>query len=251
MYGKLEEKTLPRRLEQHFYPSDFYARCVACFVAFSALLVLSPLLLICALIIRISSPGKIFFRQQRVGRGGEIFILYKFRTMVASTEGLPITAANDCRITLFGRILRKSKFDELPELYNVLLGDMSFIGPRPEVVELVDLDNPMWHEILRVRPGISDPVTLQFRNEENLLAGVEDKKKFYLEVIQPYKLNGYTEYLKSKNLKNDLKVVAQTFKVVLFPQTAPPLKIEEISSSKRSDVNVSLAVRHSVRQIKK
>ncbi len=239
MYGKFEEKTFPGRIEQHFYPTDFYVRCLTCFLAFGVLFLLSPLLLICALIIRISSPGTIFFRQKRVGRGGEVFTLYKFRTMVASTDGLPITAANDGRITQFGRILRKSKFDELPELYNVLIGDMSFIGPRPEVVELVDLKNPMWHEILRARPGITDPVTLQFRNEENLLAGVEDKKKFYLEVIQPYKLNGYAEYLKTKSLKNDLKVAAQTFKVVLFPKTAPPLKIEQINSAKVSEFKIS------------
>lgn len=239
MYGKLEEKPFPRRLDQHLYQSDFYVRWVSCFLAFSVLLALFPLLLICALIIRISSPGTIFFRQQRVGRGGEIFTLYKFRTMVASVDGLPITAANDYRITLFGRLLRKSKLDELPELYNVLLGDMSFIGPRPEVAELVDLENPMWREILRVRPGLTDPVTLQFRNEENLLAGVEDKKKFYLEVIQPYKLDGYLEYLKTKNLKNDLKVAVQTLKVVVFPQTAPPLNIEEISSSKLKSGGVS------------
>ena len=235
MYGKLEEKTFTRRLEQQFYPSDFLVRCATCLVAFSVLFLLSPLLLICALIIRISSPGAIFFRQQRVGRGGEVFTLYKFRTMVATNEGLPITAANDCRITLFGKILRKSKFDELPELYNVLLGNMSFIGPRPEVVELVDLNNPMWLEILRVRPGITDPITLQFRNEENLLVGVEDKKKFYLEVIQPYKLKGYAEYLEAKSLKTDLKVAVQTFKVVLFPKTAPPLNIEEINSFKLTD----------------
>lgn len=226
MYGKLEEKAFPRRLEKNFYSPEFFSRSAECAIALAGLIALLPLLLACCVLVRVSSPGKIFFRQQRVGRGGAVFTLYKFRTMIESSGGLPITAENDRRITFPGKILRKTKFDELPELYNVLRGEMSFVGPRPEVVELVDLENPLWHEVLKVRPGITDPITLEFRNEEQLLAGVEDKQKFYREVIQPYKLNGYVEYLKTKNLKNDLKIVGQTFRVVLFPHTAPRLKID-------------------------
>lgn len=241
MYGKFQEKTFTGRLEQKTHPSDSVSRAAACVLAFAGLVALSPLLLICALIIRLSSKGAIFFRQKRVGRGGKIFTLYKFRTMVESSGGLLITAENDCRVTAFGRILRKTKFDELPELFNVLRGDMALVGPRPEVVELVDLENPLWRDVLSVRPGITDPVTIQFRNEENLLAGVEDKRKFYCEVIQPYKLNGYLLYLKSKTMSNDLKIIFQTFKVILFPHTAPPIEIEGISVSEKYTFNAALA----------
>ena len=96
-------------------------------------------------------------------------------------------------------------YNRLTQIWNVLRGEMSFVGPRPEVVELVDFNNPLWQEVLSVRPGITDPITLQFRNEESLLSGVEDKEAFYLEVIQPYKLNGYISYLNTKCVTKDLK----------------------------------------------
>jgi lipopolysaccharide/colanic/teichoic acid biosynthesis glycosyltransferase len=243
MYGKLEEKTFAGRIEQNLRPRspEFLARAAACVLAFCGLFALSPLMFICAVLIRITSSGTIFFRQKRVGRGGAIFTLYKFRTMVASSGGLLITAENDCRVTPLGKILRRTKIDELPELFNVLRGDMALVGPRPEVVELVDFDNPLWREVLSARPGITDPVTIQFRNEENLLAGVEDKRKFYCEVIQPYKLNGYVQYLKSKNMINDLKIIVQTFKVILLPHTAPPIKIEGINSGEKRVFNAALS----------
>jgi lipopolysaccharide/colanic/teichoic acid biosynthesis glycosyltransferase len=247
MYGKFEEKTFAGRLEQNLRPrsSELLSRAAACVLAFCGLFVLSPLMLICAVLIRISSPGTVFFRQKRVGRNGSVFTLYKFRTMVASSGGLLITAENDCRITAFGKFLRKTKIDELPELFNVLRGDMALVGPRPEVVELVDLDNPLWREVLSARPGITDPITIQFRNEENLLAGVEDKRKFYCEVIQPYKLHGYLQYLKSKSMTNDLKIIFQTFKVIVFPRSAPPLEIEGIKTSEKYDLKIVLAERSS------
>jgi lipopolysaccharide/colanic/teichoic acid biosynthesis glycosyltransferase len=228
MYGKLEEETFPRSINSNFNFSAFLVRGGVCALAFGGLVILSPLLVVCAALVRFSSPGSIFFRKKRVGRGGRIFTLYKFRTMVESKRGLLITAENDNRITPFGRILRKTKIDELPELYNILLGDMSFVGPRPEVVEMVDFNNPQWKKVLSVRPGITDPVTLEFRNEEFLLANVEDKSKFYREVIQPYKIDGYLRYLKTKSLKRDLMIVAETFKVVLLPKTAPPIRLSEI-----------------------
>ena len=228
MYGKLEEETFPRGINSNLNLSAFLVRGGACALAISGLFILSPLLIVCAALIRFCSPGSVFFRQKRVGRGGKIFTLYKFRTMVESNHGLPITADNDCRITGFGRILRKTKLDELPELYNILLGDMSFVGPRPEVVEMVDFKNPLWRKVLSVRPGITDPVTLEFRNEESLLVNVEDKSKFYREVIQPYKIDGYLRYLKTKCLRRDLMIVAETFKVVLLPKTAPPIRLSEI-----------------------
>ena len=200
-------------------------------LAIFGLIILFPLLLFCALLVRVSSRGGIFFRQHRVGCRGETFTLYKFRTMVDSNGGALVTAASDRRITDIGRFLRKWKLDELPELYNVLRGEMSFVGPRPEVPELVDFSNPAWADILRGRPGITDPVTLRLRNEESFLATVEDKEAFYRDVIQPFKLNGYLEYLETKSLKNDLKIVVQTIKVIIFPQTAPPPSLDEIQLS--------------------
>jgi len=207
-------------------PDDFVnkglPRSLEFLIAAAGLVILFPVLAICAILVRRSSPGGVFFRQERVGLDGKTFTLYKFRTMFVANSGLPITAANDCRITGIGRVLRKWKFDELPEIYNVLRGDMSFVGPRPEVPELVDFSDPAWHIILKARPGITDTVTLCLRNEETILATVEDKESFYREVVQPYKINGYLEYLKAKSLKTDLKIIAQTIKVILFPGTAPP-----------------------------
>jgi lipopolysaccharide/colanic/teichoic acid biosynthesis glycosyltransferase len=160
-----------------------------------------------------------------------IFTLYKFRTMTVSSGGALITAATDCRITRIGRFLRRWKLDELPELYNVLKGEMSFVGPRPEVPQLVDLSNPAWSIILKIRPGITDTVTLCLRNEEAVLATVEDKESFYREVVQPFKLNGYLEYLKIKSMATDFKIIAQTIKVILFPRTAPAPTLENIKVS--------------------
>jgi lipopolysaccharide/colanic/teichoic acid biosynthesis glycosyltransferase len=192
---------------------------------------LTPVLIFCALLIP-CSRGTILFRQQRIGRGGRIFTLYKFRTMKTASKGLPFTAENDARITRIGKFLRKTKLDELPQLFNVLRGEMSFVGPRPEVAELIDFNCPKWRKILGVRPGITDPVTLHFRNEGALLADVEDKQAFYREVLQPYKLNGYLQYLQQKSLKNDLKIIAQTLKAVLFPRTAPTVSLEELKTEK-------------------
>lgn len=216
-------------------PDDFIKkglpRSLEFLIAVIGLVILFPVLAICAILVWVSSPGGVFFCQKRVGRGGSNFTLYKFRTMVVSKGGLPITAAGDCRVTTIGRFLRKWKFDELPEIYNVIRGDMSFVGPRPEVPELVDFSNPDWKMILMARPGITDMVTLCLRNEEAILATVEDKESFYREVVQPFKINGYLEYLKTKSLKTDLKIIAQTIKVIVFPRTAPSPVLEKASIS--------------------
>jgi lipopolysaccharide/colanic/teichoic acid biosynthesis glycosyltransferase len=131
-----------------------------------------------------------------------------------SSDGLRITAATDKRITPIGRFLRKWKLDELPELYNVLRGEMSFVGPRPEVPEFVDLSDPQWRFILKARPGITDPVTLTLRNEEAVLAMAEDKERYYRDVIQPYKLRGYIRYLETKSVRRDLGVIVRTIRVL-------------------------------------
>lgn len=201
-------------------------------LALCGLIVLSPFFILCALLVRISSPGAIFFRQRRVGHRGRIFTLYKFRTMVdSSSRGLLITAGGDRRITRIGRILRKTKLDELPEIYNVLRGDMALVGPRPEVIEYVDFTSPAWDKILSVRPGITDTATLKLRNEETYLAMVEDKEKFYKEVIQPFKLRESIEYLKKRSSTSDIRILLSTFKVILLPQTAKSANIEKVQLS--------------------
>lgn len=197
-------------------------RSIEFLIAAAGLVILLPVFVICAILVRKSSPGEIIFRQQRTGRGGKLFTLYKFRTMVVSSGGPRITAADDCRITAIGRFLRKWKLDELPEIYNVLRGDMSFVGPRPEISQFVDLFDPAWDIVLKVRPGITDTVTLFLRNEEAVLAAVEDKESFYRETVQPFKMKGYLDYIQTKSAKTDLKIIAQTIKVILFPHTAPP-----------------------------
>ena len=127
-----------------------------------------------------------------------------------------MTARGDARITPVGRFLRATKLDELPELWNVFLGQMSFVGPRPEVERYVDLTDPLWREVLGARPGLTDPMTLSLRDEEALMAGVEgDRDRYYREALQPAKLRGYVEYLRRRTWKSDLGVIWRTMLVVL------------------------------------
>ncbi len=235
MYGKLEEEAFARSVKQNALRAESLPRLIECLVAALGLIALAPIFAACALTIRLSSSGPILFRQKRMGRGGAPFTMFKFRTMYAESPGLLITAGNDSRITPVGRVLRRSKLDELPELFNVLCGEMSFVGPRPEVVELVDLTNPAWARTLGVRPGITDPVTLQFRNEETLLAGVEDKARFYREVVQPYKLEGYLEYIDSRSPAGDVAILLQTIKVIMFPSLAVRLELTPFGPTIQQD----------------
>ncbi len=200
-------------------------------LAIGGLIVVAPVLIIFAVFIKANSRGQILFRQKRVGLNGETFTLFKLRTMAETEKGLMITSADDNRVTAIGKILRKSKIDELPELWNVLRGDMSFVGPRPEVPEFVYLDNPMWQEILSHKPGITDPVTLRLRNEEELLAQVIDKERYYREVVQPYKLRGYANFIRDKSWKTDIRIIGRTLKAVVLPQTVKPPSKEEMQWS--------------------
>ncbi len=185
-------------------------------VALLGLLVASPLLLGSAVLVRLTSSGGVMFRQKRVGRRGELFVLYKLRTMLRANDGPQVTKGDDARITRIGRFLRRTKLDELPTLWNVLVGDISLVGPRPEVPRYVNLEDPQWQTVLSVRPGITDPVTLQLRNEEALLAQVEgDSEKYYLERLQPEKLKGYIAYLEQRSWLSDLKVLWQTVAAVI------------------------------------
>lgn len=195
------------------------------------LVLITPLMIAATVLIKLSSRGPVFFRQERVGLNGMTFTMFKLRTMTVSDGGAKITAADDVRVTRFGKILRRTKVDELPELWNVLRGDMSFVGPRPEVPEFVDLADPQWLEILDHRPGITDPVTLRLRNEEKLLAKVTDREKYYREVIQPYKVRGYLRFVRDKTWKTDIRIVARTIWAVAFPATVKPPSKEELKWS--------------------
>ncbi len=192
----------------------------------------APLLALSALGIAVTSPGPVFFRQQRVGLKGRTFTLYKLRTMRwRQTNGPQLTASGDRRITCFGRILRRTKLDELPQLWNVLKGEMSLVGPRPEVPRYVNLENPIWRLVLDARPGITDPVTLRLRDEERLLAAVTgDQEIFYLETLQPFKLKEYFLYLTRRTWLEDVKVLGKTGLAILLPAQAAAVTLEEISS---------------------
>ena len=192
------------------------------------LLVMAPVLFILALLVRIESRGPALFKQVRVGQNGRTFELLKIRSMRLEAAGLEVTAAGDPRVTAVGRWLRKFKLDEIPELWNVVRGEMALVGPRPEVPAYVDLDDPAWQRVLSVRPGLTDPVTVELRNEEELLASAEDAETFYQQILQPYKLASYEGYLGERTAWSDLKVLGRTFLAVILPTRTPPPSIEEL-----------------------
>jgi lipopolysaccharide/colanic/teichoic acid biosynthesis glycosyltransferase len=207
-------------------------RSVEVALASAGLAALWPVLLGCAVAVKTTSTGPVLFRQKRMGKDGRPFTLMKFRTMRVNNAGLGVTAKNDQRITRVGALLRKSKLDELPELFNIVLGDMSFVGPRPEVERYVNLKDPLWQEVLQARPGLTDPVTLRLRNEEELLAAVDgDRERFYLDVLQQWKLRGYTSYLRERTWQRDVQLIIDTVLAVAMPARTPPPTREEIESS--------------------
>ena len=189
-------------------------------LALGGLAVATPVIAVCALAVIATSGRPAFFRQRRVGRGGRPFELVKLRSMRPSAGGPPVTARGDDRVTPVGRFLRRTKLDELPELWNVLRGEMSFVGPRPEVPGLVDLDDPRWAEILQVRPGLTDPVTLSLRDEEGLMARQEDPERYYRETLQPLKLAGYRNYLERRTWRSDFGVIWDTISALLPGRSA-------------------------------
>jgi lipopolysaccharide/colanic/teichoic acid biosynthesis glycosyltransferase len=200
-------------------------------IALAGLVMVAPLIALAAIAIAVTSRGPVIFRQERMGRKGRTFTMYKLRTMTAASAGPQVTAGDDTRVTPIGKFLRKTKLDELPELWNILKGDMSLIGPRPEVPRYVDLEDPLWRLVLEAKPGIADPMTLRLRNEEALLVEVEgDRERFYLQTLQPFKLEGYLDYLQARSWRSDLKVLWQTIVAVAFPYKAPLPTLEEIQS---------------------
>ena len=215
-------------MEDRYDPQGI-SRTAEIALSLAGLLLLAPLFVVLAVVIKATSKGAVLFRQQRIGRRGVEFTLYKFRSMRCDAGGLKLTATGDERLTRAGKFLRRYKLDELPQLWNVLRGEMSLVGPRPEVAEYVDLKNPLWQEILAARPGITDPVALRLRNEEQLLASVEDREAFYTEVLQPFKLRGWAEYARHKTSKKDWQILLRTFQVIILPETADPPTAEELS----------------------
>lgn len=181
------------------------------------LLCLSPLLLIVAIWIKLDSPGPIFYRQVRVGRYNKDFRIFKFRSMrIGSDKGSLVTiGGRDPRITRSGYFIRKFKIDELPQLINVLVGDMSLVGPRPEVRHYVNYWTPEQMHVLDVRPGITDPASIKYRNENELLAQAEDPEKYYIEVIMQEKIKLYLEYAAKSSFWYDIKLIFQTFWVII------------------------------------
>ena len=181
------------------------------------LIVLSPLFLILAIWIKIDSRGPVFYRQVRVGWHNRNFRIFKFRSMrVGADKGSLVTiGGHDPRVTRSGYFIRKFKFDELPQLINVFLGDMSLVGPRPEVRHYVDYWTPEQMHVLDVRPGITDPASIKFRNENELMEKAEDPEKYYIEVIMQEKIRLYLEYVEKHSFLYDLGLIFKTFWVII------------------------------------
>ena len=178
----------------------------------TGLLILLPFLPFVALLIKINSKGPVFFRQERVGKDFRRFMIYKFRTMIinAHKKGALITAGGDKRVTRVGGFLRKYKIDELPQLFNVLRGDMSFVGPRPEVDEYVQMFETQYKKLLTVRPGITDPAALKYANEESILGMSTAFEEAYTGTILPEKIRLSAHYVDNRTLLTDLKLILMT-----------------------------------------
>lgn len=180
--------------------------------ALIGLLALAPVFLAIAVLIRIKMPdGSVLFKQQRVGQYGKLFTLIKFRTMSMGHGGSSVSVAGEKRITPLGSILRKYKLDELPELWNVLTGDMSLVGPRPDVPGYADRLQGRDRDILQLKPGITGEATLKYRNEEELLAGQPDPQRYNDEVIYPDKVRINLDYLEHRTFMRDIRIIIRTF----------------------------------------
>jgi len=183
------------------------------------LILVAPILLIAGLLIKIDSKGPVFFKQERVGKDFRPFMIWKFRTMVHDQNNGPlITTRDDKRITRIGGYLRRYKIDELPQLVNVLKGDMSFVGPRPEVKKYVDLFESDFRKILTIRPGITDPASIRYSNEEAILSSSPDYEEVYITRILPDKLRLSLEYVKNHNIIKDILLILKTIFRIRYPK---------------------------------
>jgi len=187
-------------------------RCFDFVFSLVGLFILTPVLLLICIIVKIDSTGPVFFIQQRVGRGGNLFGLFKFRTMqVDADKFTAITVGSrDPRITRVGYYLRKYKLDELPQLINVVVGDMSLVGPRPELKKFVDLYTAEQRIVISIRPGITDLASIEYRNENELLEGKADPIDFYIREIMPHKLELNRQYLQHQSLMLDFRIIVKT-----------------------------------------
>ena len=193
----------------------------------TGLAILCPLFIVVAIAMRISSPGPVFFRHKRFGLGRKVFQMYKFRTMSQNSPGPEFTIANDIRITPIGRMLRKTKLDELPQLINVLLGHMSLVGPRPQSPSLAEhYPEDDLNTILSVRPGITGPTQLWLRHEEELLAAQNNPEQFYIEELLPLKIASDRAYVRKRNLTTDARIVTDT--VLAVARLTPAEETSEI-----------------------
>jgi lipopolysaccharide/colanic/teichoic acid biosynthesis glycosyltransferase len=182
-----------------------------------SLMLLLPVLITVSILIVVTSKGTVFYRQKRVGKNNNDFKIFKFRTMHvnADKKGLLTVGGRDPRITNIGYYLRKYKLDELPQLINVFIGNMSLVGPRPEVRKYVNLYSEKHLKVLNVKPGITDLASIKFRNENEVLAQQENPNQYYIDVIMPTKLEINLEYIKERNFLKDIGVILKTFKVIL------------------------------------
>lgn len=211
--------------------SAFVKRGLDICVSSLGLLLLAPVFAVVAALIKLDSPGSVFFRQERIGRGFRAFWIYKFRTMVAHAPliGGTVTTTRDPRITKLGAILRDTKLDELPQLINVLKGEMSLVGPRPEVQEYVDMFRAQYATVLSVRPGLTDLASLKYRHEAEILSTATNPEEEYVRHILPDKLRLAEEYVRRSCLVLDLRLIFQTI-VRLLPNSKAP----EVSYRKNS-----------------
>lgn len=192
-------------------------------MAAAGLLALCPVLAVVAVLIRVRMPGgPVIFRQRRVGRGGRLFTMYKFRSMTVGHGGSSVSVAGESRITPLGHVLRRYKLDELPELWNVLIGDMSLVGPRPDVPGYADRLTGEDRDVLRLRPGITGPASLKYANEEEILALVDDPQRYNDEVIFPDKVRINLQYYRSHSLAVDIRLILATIFRSYSDTATPP-----------------------------
>ncbi len=200
-------------------------------IASFALLILSPLFALLALLVKLSSPGPVFHRGERVGKEGRLFRIYKFRTMRADAAGPRITGAGDARITRIGGWLRRTKLDELPQLINVIAGEMLLVGPRPEDPEYVALYTPEQRALLDYPPGITSAASLQYRDEERILAG-DDWERRYRDEVMPAKLAIELVYAKNRSLATDIGVIVRTIIALIGKRSEAASRLEESGTPK-------------------
>lgn len=194
----------------------FLKRLFDIVASFCGIVILFPLIVIVSILIKLTSKGPVLFKQVRVTKNGRLFKIYKFRTMRENSEGnKQITVGNDSRITGVGHILRKTKLDELPQLFNVLKGEMSLVGPRPEVPKYVELYTEEQREILKVSAGITDYASIYFSNESELLGEAENPEEFYIKKIMPYKIELNKKYIKEIGIVTDIKLIILTILKIL------------------------------------